>query len=90
MDLTKFNRHVNIAYISAYGAPDLYSSPAYVACAHIKTIKGLILALSICLAMWWQTYWESMYRSIKTLAAISDDGNTTPTDDCSQPNCEYS
>ena len=38
MNLTKFNRQVNIAYTSAYSAPDLYSSSVYVACTHIKTI----------------------------------------------------
>ena len=36
MNLTKFNRHVNIAYISAYAAPDLYSSSVYIACAHLN------------------------------------------------------
>ena len=36
MNLTKFNYHVNIAYISAYAAPDLYRSSVYVACTHTK------------------------------------------------------
>ena len=40
MNLTKFNCHANIAYISAYAAPDLYSSFVYVACTHIKNSKG--------------------------------------------------
>ena len=82
MNLTKFNRHVNIAYTSAYAAPDLYSSSVYVACAHIKTIKGMILALSIYLAMWWRAYWGCMYRSI-TFNTISNNHklNTTPTND---------
>ena len=30
MNLTKFNRHANIAYISTYAAPDLYNSSVYI------------------------------------------------------------
>ena len=36
MNLTKFNRHVNIAYISAYAAPDLYSSSVFISYVHIN------------------------------------------------------
>ena len=36
MNSTKFNRHVNIAYLSAYAAPDLYSSSVYIAYVHLN------------------------------------------------------
>ena len=36
MNLTKFNRHENIAHISAYAAPYPYSSSVYIAYVHIN------------------------------------------------------
>ena len=38
-----------------------------------------MLGLIIFLAMWWRTYWNSMYRST-TLPTISSNYNTIPTD----------
>ena len=35
MNLTKFNRQTNIAYISTHAVPDLYSSFEYVVYIHI-------------------------------------------------------
>ena len=62
INLTRFNRAANIAYISARAAPDLYSSFVYVdyirATFILVLLDELIPVLSICIRIWWQTYWE--------------------------------
>ena len=71
---TTFNRQANIAYIRA--APDLYGSFVYIVyiCATFISapLVKLMLVLSICLAMWWQTYWEI------TSATVMNNHNTIP------------
>ena len=59
---TTFNRQANIAYINIRAAPDLYGSFVYIVYIYATFISVLLvklmLVLSICLAMWWPTYWE--------------------------------
>ena len=40
MNLTKFDCHVKIAYISTYADPDLYSSSIYISYVHINNNRA--------------------------------------------------
>ena len=76
INLTTFNRQANIAHINVRAAPDLYGSFVYIVYIRATFISvllvELILVLSICLAMWWQTYWEI------TSATVINNHNTIP------------